>query len=488
MENFIKDQGMLSPFDTVIVGVSGGADSICLLTCLHRLREQYHLNLYAVHVNHMLRGMEADEDEAFVQSMCNSLSIPLHCVREDVKRIAELSGTTIEEAGRNLRYLSFEQECERVKAHKIAVAHNRNDNAETVLFHLFRGTGLTGMTGIPKKRGQIIRPLLCVTREEIETFLFNEHIFYRIDSTNLSNDYTRNKIRLSILPIATNEINERAVEHITSLSDQLLEVANYLDQVTEREFKRIATLSQESVTLDLREFTAIEDLIKREILRKAIKLISGLKDIESIHLVDGVNLCKCQVGKEIHLPNHIIVKRGYNTIIVFDSLKHSDKNDMIRNNQLDEIPLTIKKEDSVTNLCCHPNSQDCDGMEIFMKNGTVQLVDFLGKRLEIRVFPYENSLTIPKNSYTKWYDYDKIRNAVVIRTRREGDFLMIHPQGKTKSLKSLLVDQKIPREERDKIPLVTCDSHVLWAVGVRSSEAYRIDKDTNWVLSITTDR
>lgn len=469
VENFINEQGMLSPFDTVIVGVSGGADSICLLTCLHRLREQYHLNLYAVHVNHMLRGMEADEDEAFVSSMCESLSIPLHCVREDVKRIAELSGTTIEEAGRNLRYLSFEQECERVKAHKIAVAHNRNDNAETVLFHLFRGTGLTGMTGIPKKRGQIIRPLLCVTREEIETFLFKEHIFYRIDSTNLSNDYTRNKIRLSILPIATNEINERAIEHITSLSDQLLEVANYLDQVTEREFKRVATVSQEKVTLDLKEFTSFEDLIKREILRKAIKSISGLKDIESTHLVDGVNLCKCQVGKEIHLPNHIIVKRGYNTLIAYDSQKCSDRNDMVKNNQLNEISLTIKKEDS-------------------MKKGTVQLVDFLGKCLEIRVFPYENSLTIPKNSYTKWYDYDKIRDAVVIRTRREGDFLLIHPQGKTKSLKSLLVDQKIPREERDKIPLVACDSHILWAVGVRSSEAYRIDKDTNWVLSVTTDR
>ncbi|WP_312368532.1 tRNA lysidine(34) synthetase TilS [Lachnoclostridium sp.] len=469
VENFIKEQGMLSPFDTVIIGVSGGADSICLLTCLHRLREQYHLNLYAVHVNHMLRGMEADEDEAFVRTMCNSLSIPLHCVREDVKRIAELSGTTIEEAGRNLRYLSFEQECERVKAHKIAVAHNRNDNAETVLFHLFRGTGLTGMTGIPKKRGQIIRPLLCVTRGEIETFLTHEHIFYRIDSTNLSNDYTRNKIRLSILPIATNEINERAIEHITSLSDQLLEVANYLEQVTAREFKRIATVSEAKVTLDVREFSTFEDLIKREVLRKAIKSISGLKDIESIHLVDGVNLCKCQVGKEIHLPNHIIVKRGYNTIIVYDSQKYSDRNDMVKNDLLVDIPLTIKKEDS-------------------MKKGTVQFVDFLGKRFEIRLFPYENSLIIPKNSYTKWYDYDKIRDAVVLRTRREGDFLMIHPQGKTKSLKSLLVDQKIPREERDKIPLVACDSHVLWAVGVRSSEAYRIDKDTNWVLSVTTDR
>jgi len=229
--------------------------------------------------------------------------------------------------------------------------------------------------------------------------------------------------------------------------------------VTAREFKRIATVSEAKVTLDVREFSTFEDLIKREVLRKAIKSISGLKDIESIHLVDGVNLCKCQVGKEIHLPNHIIVKRGYNTIIVYDSQKYSDRNDMVKNDLLVDIPLTIKKEDS-------------------MKKGTVQFVDFLGKRFEIRLFPYENSLIIPKNSYTKWYDYDKIRDAVVLRTRREGDFLMIHPQGKTKSLKSLLVDQKIPREERDKIPLVACDSHVLWAVGVRSSEAYRIDKDT----------
>ena len=469
VENFIKAQGMLSPFDTIIVGVSGGADSVCLLTCLHRLREQYHLKLYAVHVNHMLRGMEADEDEAFVRDLCKKLSVPLHCVREDVKSLAEHSGATLEEAGRNLRYLSFEQECERVKAHKIAVAHNLNDNAETVLFHLFRGTGLTGMTGIPKKRGQIIRPLLCVTRDEIEHFLGKEGISYRTDSTNLSNDYTRNKIRLSILPIATKEINERAIEHITSLSDQLIEVANYLDNVTESEFNRIATLSKGKVTLELKEFSTYEDLIKREILRKAINSISGLKDIETIHLNNCVGLCKCQVGKEIHLPNHIIAMRGYNTLIVYDSQLCLDENDSIRNSQTTEIPITIHKEES-------------------MRKGMVQRVDFFGKCLEIRLFPYENSLTIPKNSYTKWYDYDKIRDAVVIRTRREGDFLWIHPQGKTKSLKSLLIDQKIPREERDKIPLVVCDSHVLWAVGVRSSEAYRIDQNTNWVLSVTTDR
>ncbi len=469
VEGFIKEQEMLLPFDTVIAGVSGGADSVCLLTCLHRLREQYHLNLYAVHVNHMLRGTEADEDEAFVQTLCKNLSIPLHCVREDVKELAMLSGATIEEAGRNLRYRSFEQECERVKGHKIAVAHNRNDNAETVLFHLFRGTGLTGMTGIPKKRGQIIRPLLCVTREEIESFLSKEQIPYRTDSTNLSLDYTRNKIRLSLLPIAANEINQRAVEHITSLSDQLIEVADYLDQAAEREFKRVAVISPGKVTLELKEFSFLENIIKREILRKAIKSIAGLKDIETIHLVDGVKLSECRVGKEIHLPNHIIVKRGYNTLVVYDGYKCLDRNGRVNTDRSVEIPLTIRKEDTA-------------------EKAAVQLIDFFGKRLEIRLFPYENSLTIPKNSYTKWYDYDKIRDAVVVRTRREGDFLMIHPQGKTKSLKSLLVDQKIPREERDKIPLVVCDSHVLWAVGVRSSEAYRIDEDTNWVLSVTTDR
>lgn len=469
VENFIIEKGMLSPSDAIVVGVSGGADSVCLLTLLHRLSKQYHLSLYAVHVNHMLRGAEADEDEEFVRNLCESLSIPLHCVHEDVKRLAELSGTTIEEAGRNLRYLSFEQECERVKAHKIAVAHNRNDNAETILFHLFRGTGLTGMTGIPKKRGQIIRPLLCVTREEIETFLLKEGISYRTDSTNLSNDYTRNKIRLSILPIATEEINERAIEHITSLADQLAEVSSYLDQVTKSAFKKTATLSEGKVTLDLEEFSSYEDLIKREILRKAINSICGLKDIETIHLMDGVNLCNSQVGKEIHLPNHIIAKRGYNTLIVYDSQLYADGKDEDKHILPVEIPLAISREAA-------------------MKKGTVQRVDFLGERFEIKVFPYENSLTIPKNSYTKWYDYDKIRNAVVIRTRREGDFLMIHPQGKTKSLKSLLVDKKIPREERDKIPLVVCDSHVLWAVGIRSSEAYRIDQNTNWVLSVTTDR
>lgn len=468
VKDYIREQEMLSSQDIVIVGVSGGADSVCLLTILHMLQEEYQLKLFAVHVNHMLRGKEADEDEAYVQQLCDRYSIPLYCVHEDVKKLAELSQTTIEEAGRNLRYQSFEQEFKRVSAHKIAVAHNRNDNAETVLFHLFRGTSLTGMTGIPKKRGQIIRPLLCVTREEIEGFLLEQGRAYRTDSTNLCNDYTRNKIRLDLLPIATKEINEKAVDHITSLAEQLTEVADYIERVVNKEFVRIVTVSEKEISIALEEFHPLEEFIKREMIRKALKTLGGLRDIEAVHLKEVVKLAQMQVGKEIHLPNHIIAKRGYNTLIVCHrstKLEHCFQ---------DEIEEKIQFVCSV-------------GAEASLEKPQEQTVEIFGKRLKMRIFPYINSMIIPKNSYTKWYDYDKIRGAVVIRARQEGDFLWIHPDGKTKSLKSLMVDQKIPREERDKIPLVVCDSHVLWAVGIRSSEAYRIDQNTRWVLSVTTE-
>ena len=213
---FIKEKNLLKAGDVCIVGVSGGADSICLLTVLAGLREKMELKLYAVHVNHMIRGTEADADESYVAEYCKKLGIPCDCYHIDVPQLAKEQKLAEEEAGRNARYEAFARAADKygITDYKVAVAHNKNDVAETVLLNMVRGTGIAGMAGIPVKRDRIVRPLLSCTRQEIEAYLEQQEIQYCTDSTNLENDYARNKIRNRVIP-ALNEINTQAAAHIS---------------------------------------------------------------------------------------------------------------------------------------------------------------------------------------------------------------------------------------------------------------------------------
>ena len=206
VRKYIKQYDMLMPGDTVVAGVSGGADSLCLLFMLKEFAKEMPLQLAVVHVNHGIRE-EATEDAAYVKQICEELDVPFFLKEADVEGIAKSQGISTEEAGRNVRYEAFSEVLgEHFTAGKIAVAHNANDRAETMLFHLFRGTGLTGLSGIKPVRGQIIRPLLCLSREEIEQYLVKKEIAFCIDRTNNEDTYTRNKIRHHILPFAEENI------------------------------------------------------------------------------------------------------------------------------------------------------------------------------------------------------------------------------------------------------------------------------------------
>ena len=201
---------MLERGDRVVLGVSGGADSVCLLFVLLALRRELDLQLHVVHVNHGIR-IEAGEDAAYVSALCEAHQVPFYLYEKDIPALAKEWSCSEEEAGRRVRYEAFEEVLRQQCCQKIAVAHNSNDRAETMLFHLFRGTGLTGLAGIRPVRGQIIRPLLCVDRAQIETYLTEKQISYRHDATNDCDDYTRNKIRHHILPYAEQEIVKGSV-------------------------------------------------------------------------------------------------------------------------------------------------------------------------------------------------------------------------------------------------------------------------------------
>lgn len=475
---FVKENNMLKKKDKVVLGVSGGADSICLFFVMLRLKEIYELDLYVVHVNHGIRGLEANEDEEFVQNLCQSHGIHFTAVHKAVKDIAKEMSLSEEEAGRNIRYEAFYKECDSFKCRKIAIAHNMNDSAETILFNLFRGSGIRGLTGISQVRDFIIRPLLCVSREEIEAYLDQIGESFRTDRTNLLEEYTRNKIRLNLIPYVTKEINEKAMNHIVSAGKLLSETFIYIENRMLKCYNNTVCYNDidNIYTVDVKLLSEEELIIQKELFRYLLsKLANGLKDIESKHIESLIELLQRQVGKKVDLPYHIEAIKQYEKIIV---QKKEEKQ--------------IKKDIRITDM---GNNGNDEGMKHNSEGSPKLPIEVPGTyfdayhkwNLNFRLINYKKNLIIPRNGCTKWFDYDRIKNTVFLRTREEGDFIQIDQKGSRKKIKSLFIDNKIPRELRAEIPLLADGNHIIWVVGDRISEAYKVNEDTKRILIVEVD-
>ncbi len=462
--SFIQQNNLLSQGDSVVAGVSGGADSICLLHVLLRLREEYHLRLHVVHINHGLRAEEAGRDEQFVETLCKSLQIEYGCFHYDVGRIAREEGLSEEEAGRKVRYQAFVDYSLAHQCNKLAIAHNKNDNAETFLFHLFRGSGITGLSGIEASRPlqesntklTLIRPLLCVTREEIEGFLASENIPYIIDSSNLTDKYSRNKIRNNILNYASAEINVQSVGNIIEAANTLKEIGDYLNQNIRQRYRSLVMEEEYSFRISADDLAGEHIVIRKGLVRLILEKLAGQsKDLEAKHVEAALSLLTKQVGKQVHIPYGIIAEREYNDIKFYR--KSYEKADL---NPFQPVELQIPGRTEL------PHCR------------TAVLTE---------LFDYKKSECIPKSHYTKWFDYDKIENAVQIRTRKEGDFIQINALGGRKKLKDYFIDQKVPRKIRDNQLLITDGSHVMWIPdsGNRMSERYKVTGSTKKILSMS---
>ena len=463
---YVKQNNMLANGDRIVVGVSGGADSICLLHVLKQLSTEYEFTLYVVHVNHGIRGEEAEEDERFVKELCLLNGLEYRSISVNVPEIGKREGMSEEEAGRKVRYEAFFEVCERERCNKVAIAHNRNDNAETVLFNLFRGSGIRGISGIEPIRvirqsfGEVtlIRPLLGVNRVDIEDYLHREAVQYRTDSSNLSNEYSRNKIRNQILTYATKEINRQSVVNITEAAASLRETWDYLNGVVRQRFDALVKQEQKIYRITIKELQEEHIVLQKGILRLVLEALAGeKKDLEAKHVDAILSLMHKQVGRQVHLPYQILAVREYEKLKLYQN-------------------VTTGKEVSL---------QDASYPVRIKIPGRTELGPF-GRYVETELFSYKNSDSIPKNSCAKWFDYDKIENTVEIRTRRVGDYLQINENGGRKKLKDYFIDHKIPHELRDKQLLITDGSHVMWipGLGERMSERYKIDAATTKVLLI----
>lgn len=301
----IKKYNLIQECDKIVLGVSGGPDSISMLHILNEIKEKFKFDIYVAHINHMIRD-EADDDEKYVEQYCKKNNIQCFIKRIDVQQVAYTEKIGTEEAGRNTRYEFFEDVLQEVGANKIAIAHNKNDKIETIIMNLLRGSGLSGLKGIePIRDNKFIRPLIECERQEIEQYCEQQNLNPRIDKTNFENDYTRNKIRNTVIPYVKEEFNPNIIETLDRLSQVATDEGNYMDLQTQKIYQRLLIeRTEEQIILKLKEFNEQEKVIKSRIILLVVKeLMGSAQRIEKIHIEDIIKLCSNNVGNKFLTPN-----------------------------------------------------------------------------------------------------------------------------------------------------------------------------------------
>ena len=432
---------MLQPGDPLIIALSGGADSVCLLSLLADMREEFGLKLRSLHVHHGLRGEEADRDAAFSQKISEAFHVPCHMIKADVKQYASENGLSEEEAGRLIRYQALEEtgknwEKETKRPVKIAVAHHSRDQAETILLNLFRGSGLGGLKGIPYVRENIIRPLLDAEKEEILAYLEEKEISWVNDSSNDTDHYARNRIRSHILPAVKEEITTGAEAGIRR-AGYLAGMADvYLKKQADQWVQKYVKEEEHTWMIPEGPFKEADPVIRLYSVMELLKTAAGCaKDLGLVHAEQVEKLVDLQTGRKVSLPYGLEARKVYGGI----SLQ------------------AVKKEP----------------LEERIKNPLAEL--------SFEVFSYEKAMEFPKKTYTKWFDCDKIKGTPVVRTRQTGDYITLE-NGSRKPLRRFMIDEKIPADKRDEIALLADGDHIMWIIGRRISSYYKIGPDTRRVL------
>lgn len=440
VERFMLENELLPRGGKVLVGFSGGADSVALLMVLCRLAPKYGWTVLAAHYNHGIRGVGAEEDELFCRDLCEEKGVQFFSESGDVPAYARENGLSIETAGRLMRYEFLERIAERKGCDAIAVAHHMDDNAESIMLHLIRGSGLSGLTGMKPKRDNIIRPLLAVRKEEIQEYLELEGVLYRTDETNLIPEGSRNRVRLDIVPYLEEHINPAIVPTLCGMAELLAQDEAYLSGEARRALDEART--DEGI---LREKVAeLPYPIKTRVIRLALAEAGAVVDIERVHVEAVAELLTARTGARLMLP-HIEAWTSYD-LIKFGKPTQAEAF---------ETPLAEGRVETPLGAFVITRS---DGTEGFFKSST-----------------------------TAFLDLDKVEAMgapPVIRTRRDGDrFRPVGSPGRRK-LKDYLIDRKVEREKRDCIPLVACGSEVLFVAGHAASENAKVDGNTARMLRI----
>lgn len=449
---YMEQWNMIEPGSLVIAGVSGGADSMCMLGILLKYRKKRDFELVVVHVNHGIRGGEAYQDEIHVRDFCDARGLRFEAVRIDVPQLAARLRISEEEAGRKARYEAFYEAAEKYRMqgqeYKIAVAHHKKDLAETVLFNLARGSGIRGAAGILPVNGAVVRPLLCCDKKEITEWLSEEGISYVEDSTNEKLDYSRNRMRQVVLPCLEENINSGAVDNLCNFAGIMGQALHYLTTQAEAAGNQAVRRYGDIIWL-ADDFSGIEPVLQGMLIPNLIgELAESKKDITFAHTRLVTELFTKPAGTQISLIHNIVAKKGYSGVYLFGRGTDIYSAAEIREREFGNLPL------------------DC------------------GDRVHFETVGREKNIKFPIKNYTKYFDCDKIKGNLCVRKRNPGDYLIISESGGKKTIKSYLIEQKVPRELRQRLTVVADGSHVLWVVGLRDSAGCRVTESTRRVLKV----
>ena len=439
--SYIEEQELIGAGDIVLSGVSGGADSMCLLEVLRAYQKQVSFDLRVVHVEHGIRGADSLADASYVQQFCEERKLPCEVIAVDAPGYSAAHGLSVEEAARMLRYEAFEQVAQRIPSDRVqvAVAHHMEDQAETVLWQLIRGSDIKGMGGMRAKRGRIIRPLLAVGRGQIEEFLRENEISWREDRTNSDGTYTRNRLRMEVLPVLS-QLNAQAVGHLCESAGKLQETEDYLAEQTGLLYGQYTDDTPNGGIFVDQALLREPAFLQRRVLYRALGAAAGsAKDLGARHIELLQELFSRQVGRELALPYGVRAVRSY------------------------------------------------EGVELLPECGLCSVKASFGDQIHMEILEKADAGEISKKKYTKWFDYDKIKYSVQIRKRQSGDYLTVDGAGHRQKLKKYLVNEKIPKSQRDELLLLADGPHIMWVVGYRISDYYKVDEHTKRVLKVQYD-
>ncbi len=441
---FIDEKELIQPGDKILTAFSGGPDSVFLLYLLHKFQNRLGIEISALHINHSLRGDAANEDEYFCKEFCSDRNIEFSAVKKNVRLFAAKNGYSLEEAGRIIRYRELGKLLGQKKLDKTATAHNAGDNTETILLNVIKGTGLDGISGIPAKRDNIIRPVLCFTRNEIISYLSSNQIPYRIDKSNEESDFDRNFLRNKILPLIRERLNPSIDNALLISSENFGNIKDYILTNEIRVFGNIEKDSSANLIIPVANLREADKTLKGMLLKNILARELGIQ-IYSYDIKKVLSLESAQTGKKIELSGGIIVFRERDHLkFISGSNIQKDFQDQIHTGETKSIP---------------------------------------GGRLSVRIC--DKGLQVYSSNKNKEYiSADSMSDEFTIRRWKEGDYF--HPLGMkgTKKISDFLNEQKVESSGKKNHLILLNRNKVVWVIGLRIDDRFKITSSTQKILEL----
>jgi tRNA(Ile)-lysidine synthase len=449
LKKTVQKYRMLSPGDRVLVAVSGGPDSVCLLAALHALSGELGLSLHVAHLDHMFRGRESADEALFVANLAERLGLPSTIESVDVAALCQERGLSVQAGAREARYAFLSRAAEKIGASRIATGHTATDQAETVLLRLLRGAGSAGLAGIPPIRGPFIRPLIETTREQVLEHLAQSGFAFVTDPSNTKPLYTRNRIRLELLPVLR-QFNPRIVEALAAEAALLKDESEALELTVESAAQKVTEKQGDGFVVQREAFLALHPAIKRRLLRRLANAIAhGPSGLSSVQVDEALQfMSAASTGRTMRLPAELAIERTYERFLIGPSTAAA--------------PFTCQ----------------------LMVPGRTAIPE-CGIMVEALLCSDREEPPDTNYCWQALFDYDKIGFPLQVRNRRPGD--RFHPAGlggKSKKLQDLLVDAKVPRQRRDTVPLLCSGTEILWVIGMRTDQRFLAQANTKQRLLV----